>query len=37
MGSPHSGDYNFGYMSAHIMALATKEGDLKGSTWFMAK
>ena len=34
MGSPHAGNYNFGYMDAHIIAIATQEGALGGSTWF---
>ncbi len=34
LGSPQADNYNFGYMSAHITAMATQEGELKSNGWF---
>jgi len=34
MGRPHGDAYNFGYMSAHIIAIATQEGTIGANSWF---
>ncbi len=34
MGHPDTGPYNFGYMSAHIVAIASQKGSLGNSSWF---